>query len=249
MKGSLLCALVLIAMLAAAAAAPPASASESRWNYGYGIGVMSKYLWRGQNYTDGFVAQPDLWFANGGFTFDIWSSVDLSDANGRGSDLTELDFTAQYDAETRLGALTLGAATYTFPGDEGANTSEFFAGVSPAGMPLNPELLVYYDCVEADGAYFELRLSDTLHGAKKSALADWMVHLGYATSSYNDYYFGTPGAAFNDLTFEVSRSFDLGGGFSLTPTATYTTLLDDAIRRNSAVDDNFALGIILSYEA
>ncbi|MEP0814198.1 MAG: hypothetical protein HRF49_05975 [bacterium] len=241
---SIIAACVLIS--AAALAAAPASA-QSEWSWGADAAFLSKYVWRGQTFTDGWVLQPDIWFSNGGFTFDIWANIDMSDANELAWQVSEVDYTAEYVISLPRADLTLGAGIYEFPHTGSPGTTEIYAGFSPSDVPLNPQIFIYFDVDQAEGAYVEARLSSTLHGGNKAAIADWMVHLGWGSGSYNAYYFGEAGAGFRDLTIELSRSFDIGGGFTLTPSATWYTLLSDDLRDASPDDSDWAIGIIASY--
>jgi len=43
------------------------------------VDVNSAYVWRGQTFNDGMVAQPSVDVASGGFGFNVWGNIDIDD--------------------------------------------------------------------------------------------------------------------------------------------------------------------------
>lgn len=149
---ALVAATLALAPLAAAAeeAASPVTGTAS-------IAVASRYVWRGQTLSEGFVVQPTIGVTYGGFTANLWSNVDLDngEADDDGIVMNETDLTLSYEAAFGPVTATAGLAHYDF---DGSDTQEAFITVSAATV-LTPTLSLAYDLDEGDGAFATLSVS------------------------------------------------------------------------------------------
>lgn len=241
--------IVAVLILLFSASASTAKEDSSR-NWGFDAALYSAYMWRGINYSDGFVLQPDLWFGMGPFTFDIWANFELENEVDLAGEFSEVDFSLTFDQSVAVADLTFGVIYYTFPATDDAETIELFAGATLTAFPFDPSLTIYVDIDEADGAYFDLGFGGTVFGDPGLTGIDWRGHLGFATSGYNKFYFGdgtvSPGSSFNDISLEVSKTFALSG-FTLTPTAGFSSIINDGLRDLVADEDNFWIGVIFGW--
>ena len=57
---------------------------------------FSKYIWRGQNFTDGPVSQPSVNLSYKRFTLSVWGNLELDNVNNSRWDITETDITLDY---------------------------------------------------------------------------------------------------------------------------------------------------------
>ena len=221
---------------------------------------FSKYIWRGQNLNDDPVYQPGISLAWRNFTAGIWGNLDLTNINDRSGDFSELDYYLDYsDAFPGIDKLgySLGVIYYDFPGagpmgGRVPDTVEFYWGLS-LDVPLNPSITVYHDLDEAEGTYVNLGFSHSIEklfeitpdlpvGLEISA------GLGWASGSYNKYYWGTDQSKMQDLSLSVSFPMEVAG-WTVAPSLNYVTLLSDDIRDTDTYgtdSDYFFCGVSLS---
>ena len=146
---------------------------------GADLGAFSSYVWRGIDFTNKFVLQPDayLTFPTGPATFTAggWFNIepgkydgatDISESGGESSfDVAEFDWWGEFNYPYQKANFTLGATGYYYPNDLGLtkanNTIELYGKVS-VGVPLNPKLAVWYDVDKIKGAYFEGSISHSI---------------------------------------------------------------------------------------
>ena len=218
-----------------------------------------KYVWRGQNLNDDPVYQPGLSATLENLTAGIWGNVDLSDYNDRSGDFSELDYYLDY-TDTLPGvegiSYSVGVVYYDFPGSaadgsRAPDTTELYAGLS-FDLPLSPSITVYHDVDEADGTYINLGISHSIEqivtlGSIPIGL-DLSAGIGWASGSYNDYYWGTNQSKMQDVSLSLALPFELFG-WSISPSVNYVTLLSDDLRSTDAYDtasDYFFAGLSVS---
>ncbi len=219
---------------------------------------FGKYVWRGQDIDDESVFQPGLTASYKGFTAGIWGNLELTDIHDKSGNFTEADYSLDYSADVpglKGVGFSVGAIYYDFPNTTAPSTTEVYGGLN-FDLPLSPSIKFYRDVDQADGSYisasvehdfekiFELS-PDVPVGMNLGASVGW------ADSSYNDYYWGVDKNNFNDLAFSLSLPFELGG-ISINPSVHYVTLLSDDIRDTHAYgDDNdlvfFGIGLAKSF--
>ena len=206
----------------------------------------SKYVWRGQKLTDGWVWQPGFSATYEGFTAGIWGNLDLSNANDEKHEFTEIDYYADYSFDLTDGiGFSIGYIYYEFP-SAGGDTQEIYAGLSFDTI-LSPTITVYYDFDEVNGTYITGGI-----GYSKDEIArlcedtpiglDISLSIGWGDSNYNEAYWsdslGMPvdDSGFNDLTLCIGFPLEIDG-WSFTPSLSYVTLLDSDIRDGLRSDD------------
>jgi len=182
----------------------------------YTAGV-SKYLWRGQQLSEGFAIQPGFNLNLGNLTFGYWGSYDADAAK-----YSESDYTLSY-SETlpgldviRIGA---GFTIYTFPyADPAANNdTEVFGTISSSVVSL-PYVKFFYDPTFGAGGYLEA-------GVSHSITMDAFAPFASITGGYN----------FGQWGYEKSLSVALGTlgvtytleKFTATLSGSYQLALDD----------------------
>ncbi len=217
---------------------------------------FSKYLWRGQNLSDDEVFQTGVSAAYKGFTASVWGNMDLTSVNGNAGHFSEVDYALDYSAAfpgLEGVGYSVGVIFYDFPGTAVPDTTEVYWGLA-FDLPLNPSITVYHDIDEAEGTYASLGLGHTFEDVFEIApgvpvSVDLGASFGYASGSYNKYYWGTDQAKTQDLGFSVGFPFELGP-VSVTPSLNYVTLVSDDIRDTDVYDDDsdyFFAGVSLAY--
>jgi hypothetical protein len=210
----------------------------------------SKYIWRGINLVDDPVFQPSLTASCNGLALSIWGNMELTNSNDQLGGFTEIDYVAQYTWPLRDLNLSVGVVHYQFPNIGPPTTTEVYGGLRLNG-PLAPCLTVYQDVDQADGTYAALSISHTFE--KVWALChvtvisiDLSGSIGWGSSNFSNFYYGYDDAVFTDALISARLPVTIGNRWTLTPSVSYSTLLDGGIRRSMDKDDNVFGGLTLS---
>ncbi len=192
--------------------------------------LVSRYIWRGfdllpQNKP---AFQPSLTFALGesGFSINLWSSFSLAERRLY-RELDEIDLTLQYEKEfSRDLALTFGLVHYGYyfarPFSLRYNTTqELFLTLGLNGLPLAPQLSIFYDFNLGDGFYGQLEMVQ--NSALRPGLAlQYGARLGYNGGQYGI----SPG--FSDITLITGLEIK-GKSWTLVPFVHLALILNSEI--------------------
>jgi hypothetical protein len=227
--------------------------------------LWSKYIWRGQLYTDDPVLQPSLDVSTDfGLGFNAWMNLDLTDVNTTPEDDTrghpnEIDFAVRYGLPLK-GPLQIevGAGTYVISMPTGANgtTADGYlklqldpgaAGDSWFAALPTPTLAAYYEFLEIEDFYFNFGLEKSCALSETLALS-LGASVGYGMKDYNAYFFdpsdfAPEGAAyepvdsdaFNDLNVTASLTWQATATVSFSLMAQYTALIEDPVKSAAAL--------------
>ena len=191
------------------------------------VTVMSKYVWRGMVANPDAVLQPSLGASILGFGFNVWGNMDLSDANDMNGEFNEVDWLASYSLPLPMVDLDFGFIYYDFPNTDTKSTAEAFIKGS-VGVLLSPTLEIYYDFKEIEGTYFNANISYPVALGEEIDL-DLGAALGFGSGAYTEGYFGTLSqSGTTDFNISASIPWKPIPFFTITPSATYSTLMGDA---------------------
>lgn len=227
--------------------------------------LWSKYIWRGQLYTDDPVLQPSLAVSTDfGLGFNAWMNVDLTNANADPGDATgghpnEIDFSIRYELPLKgLLRAEAGMGTYVISGPTGANGTTADAclklgldlaavGDSWVAALPSPTLAAYYEFLEIEDFYFGFGLEKPVELWDKVSLT-LGASIGYGLKDYNAFFFdasdsapedgGYAGAdedAFNDINVFAELSWQVAAKVSLSLLAQYTALVEDPVKSSAAL--------------
>ena len=233
---------------------------------GMGLGDVSfevtadfygKYIWRGQNFTNGTVFQPGVSASSGGFTLSAWGNYELVRVNNNRDEFTEVDLTLDYSFDCpRVEGLaySVGVIYYDFPEVASPaaaplteNTTELYVGGSFDCL-LNPSATLYYDVDAVEGSYLSLGIGHSIENVVEviegsPVSVDCSASLGWGDSSYNDWYWNANapgiGAELNDLVLSLALPLEYAG-ISISPSVTYIQIVGSDIE-NTLVDDNHVI--------
>lgn len=211
---------------------------------------LSKYVWRGVVLNPDPVVQPSLTFTlPSGFSYNLWMSMNTEDnaVAGDADLVVEQDHTVSYLFTFAGREMSLGYIYYAFPNTSLASTQEFFGTVGFGGK-FSPAISINYDSDEVRGAYIALSAgySTVLPVGSDSGIPmDLTAKLGYGTASYiKRAYPGAPDkAAPLDLVVGVSSTIPWSGKYSITPSVSYSTILDGDVSDAVSEPDNFVAGV------
>ena len=224
--------------------------AAERIDYEFTADFMGKYIWRGQNLSDDSVFQPGLNIGFGNLTAGLWGNMDLTNINGNSGDFSEVDYSLDYSAglEGFEGVgYSLGTVYYDFPGTATNDTTEVYLGLN-FELPWNPSVTVYHDIDEAEGSYVSLTFEHSIERICELSPGlcvglDIGAGLGWASGSYNKYYWTTDQGKMQDLAFSAGFPMEIAG-WSIVPRIDYITLVSDDIRNSDVygTDSDFLFG-------
>lgn len=243
MKATLLLTLGLAAVAASAQETPKIQTELN-------VLLANKYVWRGVNYVNDWVLQPDVTFSASGFSLGFWGNLELTNWNapnytrkpaGR---LTEIDTTVAYGQDFSLGSWQVGYVDYQFPGTGFRRFGEWFVGASFDDQRFSPSVTIYRGDKSGMGTYVEVGASHEFTGMGQSVKLDG--YLGYGDKKSNGFFYGNSKSALTHVQFDVSTSFSAGKGWSLTPSISYSTLLEKNHLAGQPRRSNVTLGLAVS---
>jgi hypothetical protein len=194
--------------------------------YGFETDINSKYLWRGIDYNDGLVIQPNLWVSYRNFTAGLWGNLTAYDRH-HSTKHHEIDLLLTYTYSIGRFEIDHTVMLYYYPGQEDSPpTGEFYTGI---GYPIGDFTLfsnITVDFLTYAGAlYFE-------HGIEyERVLSDRFTLstsglLGWASAKFNDTYIGLSKTTFNQLGINVDLTYKLHGPFYVKPHFQMNRIID-----------------------
>jgi hypothetical protein len=233
---------------------PLGTAEDSKVGVDVSADFYGKYIWRGQNLSDDSVFQPGVGITWDRFTVGFWGNMDLTNINGNSGDFSEvdysLDFSDDFPGIDKL-SYSVGVIYYDFPGTKVPDTTEVYWGLG-VDVLSNPTITIYHDVDEAQGSYVNLGFSHSFDEIAK--IGDTPVGMdigagvGWGSSKYDRYYWGTGGSKMQDLSFSIAFPVEVIG-WTVKPSLNYVTLLSSTIRDTDAYrteSDYFFAGVSIS---
>jgi hypothetical protein len=228
------------------------TATESDYGFTFETGLVSKFMWRGQRLSDGWVLQPAATVTAKGFSFNMWTNFELQavnegdtcllrlnpdalagGSNGLQGKFSEVDFTLSYAREYKGVSFEGGAIIYTLPYNRISTptTTELYGSVSFDSAPLSPGVALYVDVDETrelgkTGAYLELSAGHSFEfSGERIKSIDLSGTLGIGNSGFANYCYEFPESGAHDASFTIGLPIDIGKGWSTNLFLSYSALL------------------------
>ena len=226
---------------------------EPDYSFASEASLMSKFMWRGQRLTDGWVLQPGATLTVKGFSVNVWTNLELQAVNegdtcllqlnpeapcgggpnGLQGKFSEVDFTLSYAREYKGASFEGGAIIYTLPYNRTScpATTELYGSVAFDSVPLAPGFALYVDVDESralgkTGAYFELSAGHSFElSGERVKSVDLAATLGFANAGFANYCYEFPEAGAHDVSFSVGLPIEIGKGWSTNLTLGFSALL------------------------
>ena len=205
-----------------------------------GVDLVSTYLFRGVDVTEGPAVQPfaSLGLGNSGLSIGVWSSFAIADRGEtvalgapKGS-LDEVDITAAFNRTFGPAAVGVGYIAYLFPAEsQDYKTQEVFGTLGLPGLPLAPTVSVFYDF--DGGADREADDIDSIEGVYALFGIGQRFGIGLpldvgANVSWTEQEALRGDVGFNDLNVWAGVPIPFQG-LTVTPTVGFTHLLNGAL--------------------
>lgn len=220
------------------------------------VDFNSAYTWRGLAYSDGWVAQPSIDLSGmtlGGIpvSVNVWSNFNFTDFDGtvKKNQFSEVDLTltAELGAGFSLGftqyALTSGATTD--PEEESPGTGEFSLAWSKEWV-ITPEITLFYDVEEVDGAFLQCAFSHSFALGEKASL-DLTGEFGVASDAFVQYYSGVEEGGFHQVNATVKYTYQPTDHFGFTAMVGYMDHLDVDVLPDQPVEFYGGFGLAYTF--
>lgn len=236
-----------------------AFAEEDKPTADLSVGVLSQYIWRGQELSkDSMVVQPSMTVAYKGFSANLWGNLDTdpytTDGTNSPNNWTETDLTMAYGWDMGPMSFSVGYIYYAL--DAAEDSQEFFASAAWNTL-LTPTLTVYRDTDYYPGWYTTLGISHSFPvqgditldlGAQVSYLKVDEASTVADPDNANDAY-----SNFHDGILSVGLTVPVNKYITITPKLSYTYALSNdakdymkAISKDGNDDDFFYGGVTMS---
>lgn len=199
-------ALALLAMLAV----KPAQAQVS-----FGVDVASRYIWRGIDFGQALSFQPGFSYASGSFEVGAWGAY-----SNTGGGANELDLYASYSiALGESSSLSIGVTDYYYPSAPGS----FLTFDNDGDHVIEP--FVSYSGAFTLSAYMNV-MNDPdntvyLNAAFPFTVDDVEMTFSLGVVPQESAWYGTSGAAIQDIGISASREIKITESFSLPVFSSY----------------------------
>ena len=227
---------------------------ESIYSFSGDSAIVSKYIWRGQRLTNDWSLQPSVTVGMGGFSLNVWGTVDLTAVNegdslflpripsapagnhsGLKGKFTEVDYTFSFAQSFETVSIDVGTIFYAFPERSAslATTTELYGGVTLDTVPLAPSVTLYVDVDEtgdsgSTGVYFLLGVGHSFsfpHSVFSGI--DLSGSLAFVNGGFSEFYYGASEAGAHDANFTISLPITINESWSASGFLSYSTLLGD----------------------
>jgi hypothetical protein len=191
--------------------------------------LLSRFVWRGEMWTDDPVFWQTVTFRYKGFRAWNFFNVDLTDINDDRFQCNEYDYIFDYTFAFNAFSLAPGVLHFSSPTDYFKPSTKITLDVK-VFAPLNPRLRVRIDPEKSSGSYYIFSLAHRISPNFLRNGINLYSSLGISQPRYYRKYLGGR-LACTDLLLGVSAPLAIGKGFVLSPAVEVTSLLDNSIRR------------------
>lgn len=205
--------LLLIVSFHASWANGPQNESEPKhpFSWGFESDFNSKYIWRGLNYNDGLIIQPNLWGSVGHFSAGLWSNITAFD-RFKAIRRNELDLICTYTYLLGKFEIEHTVMLYYYPKQEDSPpTGEFFVGVTYPVGDFSIFSNVAADFITYRGSlYFEhgVQYEKTI-GSKFALTVSGLF--AWADGKFNETYVGTLDTSVNLASMSIDINYSPWG--------------------------------------
>jgi hypothetical protein len=177
------------------------------FSWGFESDFNSKYLWRGLNYNDGLVIQPNLWASVGNLSVGLWSNITAFD-RFHSIRRNEIDLICTYTYNLGKFEIEHTLMLYYYPKqDDSPPTGELFTGVTYPVGDFSLFSNVAADFITYRGSlYFEhgVQYGKTIGG--KLALTVTGL-FAWADGKFNETYVGTLHTSVNLASVSIELNY------------------------------------------
>ncbi len=208
---------------------PPESLLEPGFQGRLDFPFGTQYIWRGVELNHQSVFQPAVRINDRGVEIEAIGNMDLTGSNGQRSKFTRWIYRGGLARRSRDGEIALSYIYYDNRETGYPKTQEVALEIR-WGYPFFVGFDTYYDFDNARGFYFNSSMGMFIDvGALRIVPR---LGIGFATSKYQDFYFGVREDSFLDFTASLEAELNLWGPFFLTARGDYYELSKSGLRHS-----------------
>ncbi|MDP2983472.1 MAG: hypothetical protein Q8O92_09100 [Candidatus Latescibacter sp.] len=209
---------------------------------------LSRFVWRGEMWTDDPVYWQTVTFRYRGFRSYNFFNIDLTDINHDKYECNEYDYILDYTFSFYHFSIAPGVLRFTSPTNFFATSTKITLDVK-TGLPFQPRLRIRIDPYKSSGSYYIFSFARTIWLKEPERFLTIYGSLGMSQPRYYRKNLGDR-IVLTDALLGVNVPFSLGGGFVLTTLMEFTSLLDSSVRKaqdeKGARKDAVTYGVTLS---
>lgn len=190
--------------------------------------VLSRFVWRGEMWTDDPVFWQTVTFRYKGFRAWNFLNVDLTGINSDRLELNEYDYILDYTFSFKQFSLAPGVLHFSSPTHFFPSSTKITLDIKST-LPLHPRLRARFDPNESRGSYFIFSLAQRISPVHGAPDIDLYASLGASEPKYYHKRLDDD-LTLTDSLLGVSVPLTVGKGFILAPYVEYTALLDHSVR-------------------
>jgi hypothetical protein len=190
---------------------------------------LSRFVWRGEMWTDDPVYWQTATFRYRGFRAYNFFNIDLTDINHDKYECNEYDYILDYTFSFRHFSLAPGILQFTSPTNFFETSTKIILDVK-TDLPFAPRLRIRIDPEKSSGSYYIFSFERQIFFKKPGKFFTAYGSLGASQPRYYQKDLGVR-LALTDALLGVNVPFNLGGGFVITPLVEFTSLLDNSVRK------------------
>ncbi len=209
---------------------------------------LSRFVWRGDMWTDNPVFWKIATIRYKGFRSYNFFNIDLTDINDDKFQCNEYDYILDYTFSFDSFSVAPGVLHFSSPTDFFEPVTKIILQIKTS-LPFNPGLRIRIDPEKSRGTYIIL---DTAHRISPNKAIKHIDFYGFLGASQPRYYGKglKDQLALTDVLLGICIPFDIGKGMSLIPLVEFTALLGshlrDGIEAKGRDTEAFTYGITLS---
>ena len=165
------------------------SENGSTIDSGFNSTIVSRYVWRGQYYTQGPGWQPEGWVSANGLIGSVWGAMPLDNEPYQG-EFSEIDLSVIYGKKIKNFTIAPGYVHYLYPATPGdPSTGELFLLLDYELKKLHFFTSHFFDVKECPGSYYGTCGLAFLHDFSEKCSFKGAVSTSWASAEFNKEYF------------------------------------------------------------
>lgn len=208
---------------------PPSELLEPGFQGRFDIPFSTQYIWRGVELNHQSVFQPAVRLNDQGVELEAIGNMDLTGSNDNRGKFTRWIYRAGLARRSREGEVALSYIYYDNK-DVGYSKTQEVALQVRWGYPFFVGTDIFWDFDNASGFYFNSSVGMFIDAGPLRIIP--RVGIGFATSKYQDFYFGVSEDTFLDVTASLAAELNVWGPLYLTVRGDYYELAKSGLRHS-----------------
>ncbi|MBT3181936.1 MAG: hypothetical protein HN337_05435 [Deltaproteobacteria bacterium] len=213
---------------------------------GVDMTLISRYVWRGQYYTQGPGWQPEGFVSGYGFTGSVWGSMALGNEQYQGK-FSEIDLSLIYAKEIYGLTIAPGYVHYFYPVGGAASTGELFLMLDYKFKYLHIFTSQFFDVKEYRKSYYGAFGVAFLYDFKERFSLKTAASTSWGDPRFNEAYFTVDKWTSTVVSLDVSLGIEVLKWLFIKPGATYDIVVDGDLRKATGEPNLITVGVDVGF--